>query len=110
MTTLYDTSPESRLWRNVLIRAAMDAAYGTPKIKLEVLEWVEDRQGEGDFESICHYAAADADFTANTIFDILSAPKAAAIVQAEAFKEAVLMKDGSDISNERQRIAMSLRA
>lgn len=107
---LYDRTPESRLYRHVLIRAAMDAAYGTPKLKLEVLEWVEDRESTEDFDTVCHFAAANPDFTANSIFDILSSPRAAAIVMAEDFKRAVLLHDGEDISNERQRNNLSLRA
>ena len=107
---LYDKTPESRLYRHVLIRAAMDAAYGTAKIKLEVLEWVEDSNLTEDFDTVCHFAAADPDFSANSIFDILSSPRAAAIVLAESFKKAVLLKDGDDISHDRQRDHLSLRA
>ena len=90
----------------------MDAAYGTPKIKLTVLEWVQDDDHSGDFDTVCHFAAADADFTANSLFDILSAPRSAAIVMAEAFKGAVLLKDGDDISSDRQKAEadLSLRA
>ena len=95
---LYDKTPESRLFRSVLIRAAMDAAYGIPKIKLEVLEWVEDAERSEDFDTVCHFAAANPDFTANTIFDILSSPRTAAIVMAEDFKKAILLHDGEDIA------------
>lgn len=95
--TLYDTSPESRLWRHVIIRSALDSAFGKPDHKLKIIDWVQDSDNTGDFDTVCHYAATNADFIADSLFDILSSPKAAAIVKAEKLKAAILAKDGEDI-------------
>lgn len=106
---LYDTSPESRMWRHVLIRSAIDAAYGKPSLKMDILNWIKDEDGSGDFDTVCHYAAAKPEFFAQAIFDILSAPRAAAIIMAEKIKSVILSKDGDDIPNDQQRATLPER-
>lgn len=84
-----DTTSESRLWRKCLIRAIYDAAYGSPSRRLGIMKWMDHE----DFDTVCHFAAANPDFIHQEMCRILAAPRAVRMVLASALKSAIYAKD-----------------
>src|SRR5882724_7755379 len=83
---LYDKTDESRLWRRCIIQAIRDAAKGNSRQKLEIVKWIEGP----DFDSVCHYAAIDADFLQTQLTDILAMPPIPARLRYNELKLAIL--------------------
>ena len=98
--SLYDATSESRLFRHVLLRAFNDCIYGTPQAKLEIIDWIDDLDGADDFGTVCHYAATNKGFMASLLWELLSAPKAAALVRASEARRVIMMKDGERLDAE----------
>ncbi len=91
-----DVTAESRLWRKCLIRAIYDAAYGSAKTRHGILTWVQHE----DFDVVCTYAAANADYIHKSVCEILCAPRAVRIVLASQLKKAIYAKDNDKLDDD----------
>jgi len=94
MHTNYTETKEASLWRAVLCRAVIDAASGSGAEKLEVAQWVEDKDSTDDFNTVCHFCGVDNDFMSRVFASILTAPEAVASVLSNQVRSAIMSYDG----------------
>ena len=74
------------------MQAITDAVKGTIRQKQEVLDWIDTQ----DYDDVCHYAGITNEFLAQSIFDILAMPGAAATVKGASLRQALRAYDNRD--------------
>ena len=94
MHTNYTETKDASLWRAVLCRAVVDAASGSGAEKLEVAQWVEDKDDTDDFNTVCHFCGVDNEFMSRVFASILTAPEAVASVLSNQVRSAIMSYDG----------------